>query len=53
MDNPQIIITKKFGNENMRKAKKPPQNEAVAYIDVAIKTCVEVGPGIDWQIAIN
>ena len=31
----------------MRKAKRPPQNEAVAYIDIAINTCVEVGPGID------
>ena len=30
----------------MRKAKDL-QNEAATYIDIAINTCVEVGPGID------
>jgi hypothetical protein len=35
------------GNENKRKARNPPQNEAVAYIEIAVSSCVEVGPGKD------
>ena len=47
IESPHITIIRKVGNENKRNAKRPPQKEAVAYIDTAINTCVDVGPGID------
>lgn len=38
------------GRENIKNAKNPPQNDAVAYIEIAVNNCVDVGPGNDWQI---
>jgi hypothetical protein len=29
------------------KARNPPIKEAVAYIDIAVRSCVDVGPGSD------
>jgi hypothetical protein len=37
----------KAGNEKRIKAASPPQKEAVAYIEMAVNSWVEVGPGID------
>lgn len=45
-----LNIPMKAGSENTRKAANPPQNEAVAYIEIAVNNWVDVGPGNDWQI---
>ena len=37
----------KVGSENMIKANNPPIQEYVAYIDKAMTSCVDVGPGND------
>lgn len=41
------------GSEKTIKAVSPPRNDAVAYIDIHVSNCVDVGPGIDWHIVIN
>ena len=43
----------KAGRENMKNAMNPPKNEAVAYIEIAVSSCVDVGPGKDWQMVSN
>ena len=50
---PHKLITKKVGDENMRKAINPPIQENVEYIDREITSWVDVGPGKDWQRVNN
>ena len=46
-------MTIKVGSENMIKANNPPSHENVEYIDKAIISWVDVGPGKDWQRVSN
>lgn len=39
----------KVGSEKIIKANNPPNQENVEYIDKAIISWVDVGPGKDWQ----
>lgn len=32
------------------KAMKPPMKDDVAYMEIAVRSWVEVGPGRDWHI---
>lgn len=41
------------GNENKMNATNPPMNDDVAYIEIAVRSWVEVGPGNDWHIVSN
>jgi len=50
MNKTALHMATKAGNENKINPATPPQNEAVAYIDIAVSIWVEVGPGMDWQI---
>lgn len=38
------------GKENIKKASIPPVNDDVAYIEIAVSSWVDVGPGKDWQM---
>lgn len=38
------------GSEKSTKPIKPPIKDAVVYIEIAVNSWVEVGPGIDWHI---
>lgn len=41
------------GSENSMNATNPPRNDEVAYIEIAVRSWVDVGPGRDWQIVSN
>ena len=41
------------GELNITQAKIPPKIELVFNKQIAIKSCDEVGPGIDWQIVVS
>ena len=38
------------GREKRTKAMKPPMKDDVAYMEIAVRSWVEVGPGRDWHI---
>lgn len=40
----------KAGREKRVKATTPPRKEEVAYMEIAVRSWVDVGPGRDWQI---
>ena len=40
----------KAGREKRVKAIKPPRKDEVEYMEIAVRSWVEVGPGRDWQI---
>lgn len=41
------------GSEKSMNATNPPRNDEVAYIEIAVRSWVDVGPGRDWQIVSN
>lgn len=48
-----VNIAINAGSENIIKATNPPRKDEVAYIDIAVKSWVDVGPGNDWHIVSN
>ena len=49
----KVYMAMKVGPEKSKNAASPPQNDLVAYIEIAVSSWVDVGPGNDWQMLIS